>query len=64
VTHLAQAEGASTEILSSDQLFIDFLWKSFTSFIMLCNTQKSIPVAVATRQINELTEEISELKPN
>lgn len=44
LTDLAQAEGASTEILCSYKLRINFLWKSFTGFIMLCNAQKSIPV--------------------
>uniref|UniRef100_A0A0A9CUK9 Peptidase M3 family protein / thimet oligopeptidase family protein n=1 Tax=Arundo donax TaxID=35708 RepID=A0A0A9CUK9_ARUDO len=43
-TYLAQAEGARTEILCSDKLHINFLWKSFTGFIMLCNAQKSILV--------------------
>lgn len=49
--HLAEAEGTSTEILCSDKLCINFFWKSFTGFIVLCNAQESIPVT-AKQQIN------------
>ena len=49
--HLAQAEGASTEILCSNKLRINFFWKGFPSFVVFCNAQESIPVTAATDQL-------------
>lgn len=62
--HLAQAKGASTEILCSNKLCINFFWESFTGFVVLCNAQESIPVT-AKQQINWLLDwEIQGKKPH
>jgi hypothetical protein len=51
-TYLTETEGASTEILCSHELSINFLWKNFTGFIMLCDAQKSLPVTAMQQFIN------------